>query len=185
MQMQNLEHISTGQPTYWPTDKRKVPDVLEFAVTRRISPHSYTAESSTGLTSDHSPVFITLNARYIPSPRAPTLSTKQTGRPFKHFYRRLLPHKFPSKPRQTLKTTCTSWCKQYSRQRGAPPLPPALPHAPNLRPPDQTKAHREAAPQEKMVNHPIPSGIKQPLIKRRRTSNNSSMKQSNKAYKHT
>jgi len=69
MQMQNLEHFLTGQPTYWPTDKRKVPD-LDFAVIRRIPPHSYTAESTTDLTSDHSPVFITLNARYIPSPGA-------------------------------------------------------------------------------------------------------------------
>ena len=77
MQTDNLTHISTGEPTYWPTDKRKIPYLLDFAVARWIPPHAFTAESSSDLSSDHSPVFITLHTRFVLTPRAATLSTKQ------------------------------------------------------------------------------------------------------------
>jgi len=32
MQTANLTHVSTGEPTYWPSDRRKVPDLIDFAV---------------------------------------------------------------------------------------------------------------------------------------------------------
>jgi len=31
-----LDYVSPGNPTYWPTDPRKVPDLIEFAVTKNI-----------------------------------------------------------------------------------------------------------------------------------------------------
>ena len=55
MQTANLEHVSTGEPTYWPSDRRKVPDLIDFAVVRRIPVHTITASSSPDLSSDHSP----------------------------------------------------------------------------------------------------------------------------------
>ena len=135
---------------------RKVPDLLDFAVIRRIPPHSLTAESSTDLTSDHSPVFITLNARYIPYPGCPPLArNKQTGRPFEHFYRRLLPHKFPQNPVRHRRLRAPAGA--CNTAGGVELHPSRLPYhmRPNLRPPDQTTAHREAAPQEKMADHPV------------------------------
>ena len=30
----NLSNISTGTPTYWPTDKNKIPDVIDFCIKR-------------------------------------------------------------------------------------------------------------------------------------------------------
>jgi len=31
-----LDYVSPGSPTYWPTDPRKVPDLIDFAVTKNI-----------------------------------------------------------------------------------------------------------------------------------------------------
>jgi hypothetical protein len=36
MEQLNLNHISTGEPTYWPTDCKKLPDLLNFCVTKGI-----------------------------------------------------------------------------------------------------------------------------------------------------
>ena len=33
----NYEQLSTGQPTYWPTDRNKMPNVLDFFVTNNIA----------------------------------------------------------------------------------------------------------------------------------------------------
>jgi hypothetical protein len=29
--------MSTGEPTYWPSDRNKIPDLLDFAITKGIS----------------------------------------------------------------------------------------------------------------------------------------------------
>jgi hypothetical protein len=79
MQTATLAHVTTGEPTPWPSDKWKMPDLIDFAVVRRIPAHTHRAESSSDLTSDYSPVLITLHSRFVPKPRVPTLSTKQTN----------------------------------------------------------------------------------------------------------
>lgn len=61
MQSANLYPISTGEPTYWPSDKNKIPDLLDFAVVKGINSQNITAETCLDLSSDHSPVMITLN----------------------------------------------------------------------------------------------------------------------------
>jgi hypothetical protein len=55
--------ISTGEPTYWPSDVNKLPDLIDFCVTRGISNNYIHCESSTELSSDHSPVIITLTSQ--------------------------------------------------------------------------------------------------------------------------
>ena len=52
----NLDVISTGEPTYWPTDISKTPDLIDFFVTKGIS----TCKSCFELSSDHSPVILIL-----------------------------------------------------------------------------------------------------------------------------
>jgi hypothetical protein len=78
MQTANLAHVSAGEPTYWPSDRRKMPDLIDFAVVLQIPSHTITATSSSDLSSDHSPVLITLHSRFVPTPSAPTLNTKTT-----------------------------------------------------------------------------------------------------------
>jgi hypothetical protein len=37
IQQDDLRHLSTGEPTYWPADRNTIPDLLEFAIIKRIS----------------------------------------------------------------------------------------------------------------------------------------------------
>jgi hypothetical protein len=78
MQEENLMHVSTGEPTYWPSHRRKVPDLLDFGVTKRIPAHSIQAEAGFDLSSDHSPVLITMHTRITSQTCPPTLITKTT-----------------------------------------------------------------------------------------------------------
>jgi hypothetical protein len=32
----NLEHISSGEPSIWPSDRNELPDLVVFCVTKRI-----------------------------------------------------------------------------------------------------------------------------------------------------
>lgn len=42
---------STGKPTYWPTDTNKIPDLLDFFITRKISPNFVKIEENFDLNS--------------------------------------------------------------------------------------------------------------------------------------
>lgn len=57
---ENLSVLSTGSPTYWPSDPCKLPDLLDFAVYAGISKHRLDICSSDDLSSDHTPILINL-----------------------------------------------------------------------------------------------------------------------------
>jgi hypothetical protein len=61
IQQHNLNYISTGEPTYWPTALNKIPDLLDFPITKGISGIYSTKESNLDMSSDHSPIIITLS----------------------------------------------------------------------------------------------------------------------------
>jgi len=52
---------SAGKPTYWPSDIRKTPDLIDFAVMKKVRREQITAESSLELSSDHSPTIVYIN----------------------------------------------------------------------------------------------------------------------------
>ena len=72
MQKENLMYVSTGEPTYWPSDKRKVPNHLDFGIMKGIPAHSIQAVAGFDLSSDHSPVLLTMHTRITPQTRPPT-----------------------------------------------------------------------------------------------------------------
>jgi hypothetical protein len=53
------EIISTGKPMYWPTDPKKLPDLLEFFVVKNISTNYIKIEEGFDLNSDHTPYLTT------------------------------------------------------------------------------------------------------------------------------
>lgn len=55
------KHLSTGEPTYWPTDPNKTPDLIDFCITRNINETSLQIKSKLDLSSDHSPIQIDYN----------------------------------------------------------------------------------------------------------------------------
>jgi hypothetical protein len=38
MESNNLAHLSTGHPTYWPSDMKRIPDLVDFCITKGIPP---------------------------------------------------------------------------------------------------------------------------------------------------
>jgi hypothetical protein len=70
IQEKNCSFLSTGTPTYWPTDGKKIPDLLDFFVTNGISSKYTDIQSSYDLTSDHSPIIVRK-----PTPRLPNSKT--------------------------------------------------------------------------------------------------------------
>lgn len=68
----NLNISTPRAPTYWPTDINKIPDLIDFCVSKGIPPDLQKCFTSLDLSSDHTPVFLTID-----------FTTKQTIRPCK------------------------------------------------------------------------------------------------------
>jgi hypothetical protein len=73
------KHLSKGEPTYWPSDRNKLPDLVEFCVTKGISQDFAVAESCLDLSSDHSPFLITLTSNALNQEKQPSLSKRHTN----------------------------------------------------------------------------------------------------------
>ena len=54
----NLNILSIGTPTYWPTDLNKKPDLLDFAVTRGLNTNKLKITPNLELSSDHTPIIM-------------------------------------------------------------------------------------------------------------------------------
>ena len=52
----NGNHMSTGEPTYWPTDIQKKPDLIDFYIIKGMDTKNFKIKSCFELSSDHSPV---------------------------------------------------------------------------------------------------------------------------------
>ena len=55
--------LSPRQPTYWPTDSGKNPDLIDFGVTKNINKEALSSEISYDLSSDHSAIIITYSGQ--------------------------------------------------------------------------------------------------------------------------
>lgn len=76
----NMNYLSTGEPTYWPTDPAKLPDVIDFCITKGIPKNRFKVESCTDLlSSDHTPIIVTLSTHVILMEKPLTLSNKRTN----------------------------------------------------------------------------------------------------------
>lgn len=74
----NCSYLSTGQPTYWPTDPQKIPDLLDFFVLKNIATNYTTIEANWDLSSDHTPIIVTLSTHIISRSKPPKLSSPRT-----------------------------------------------------------------------------------------------------------
>jgi len=60
MQNNNLKHLSTWQPIYWPNDPNKMSDLLYVCVTKGTDTKKLAVVSCLELTSDHTPILVTV-----------------------------------------------------------------------------------------------------------------------------
>jgi hypothetical protein len=77
------EYHSTSKPTYWPTDEKKIPDLLDFFITKKISANYIAIEEEYGLSSDHSGIILTLSETIMRKEANPTLVNILTGKDLK------------------------------------------------------------------------------------------------------
>lgn len=75
----SFNNLATGQPTYWPSDPHKIPDLLDFFITHGLSDNYTSVESNLDLSSDHSPLILTLSTTVISKPPSISLTTPQTN----------------------------------------------------------------------------------------------------------
>jgi hypothetical protein len=79
MERNNLEHISTRESTYWPSNRNKLPDLVDFYVTKGILQDFAVTKSCFDLSSDHSLVLITLTSHELKLEKQPRLSNRHTN----------------------------------------------------------------------------------------------------------
>jgi hypothetical protein len=73
------KHLSMGGPTYWPSDRNKLPDLMDFCVTKGVNQDFAVAKSCFHLFFDHSLVLITLKAHVLNQDKQPSLSNIHTN----------------------------------------------------------------------------------------------------------
>lgn len=79
IQNNNLKIISPPNPTYWPSHNNRRPDVLEFFVTNLPSHINHTIINTSDLSSDHTPVILTLNNTHTSTTNYPTITPGKTN----------------------------------------------------------------------------------------------------------
>uniref|UniRef100_A0A1B0DHR0 Endonuclease/exonuclease/phosphatase domain-containing protein n=1 Tax=Phlebotomus papatasi TaxID=29031 RepID=A0A1B0DHR0_PHLPP len=75
MRNKSYNYLSSGEPTYWPSDRNKQPDLLDFAVSSGIDVNRCSVESCLDLSSDHTPVFLHLEADVDHKPKGCSSAT--------------------------------------------------------------------------------------------------------------
>ena len=58
----SLHITSPNSPTYWPTDVNKIPDLIDFCLSKNMSPESHKCYTLPELPFDHSPVLLILKS---------------------------------------------------------------------------------------------------------------------------
>ena len=74
-----LDFSSPGQPTYWPSDHSKIPDLIDFAITKGINRNLITAENKLDLSSDHSPILFCILEKPLSTESPLHLTTHKTN----------------------------------------------------------------------------------------------------------
>lgn len=75
----NLQALSGGIPTYWPTDRRKIPDIIDFSVLKNIALNQIKATTIDELSSDHSPTIYELSSTPLRETPPDRLTNKKTN----------------------------------------------------------------------------------------------------------
>lgn len=74
----HLRTIATTDPTNWPTDLNKLPDVIDFFIEKGLSRLFYHVETTLDANSNHVPVILTIGTTVLNTERNPKLYNKRT-----------------------------------------------------------------------------------------------------------
>jgi len=117
-------YYSAGEPTYWPTDHHRIPDLLDFFVARGVAANSIRVESVFELSSDHSPIIATvvINLPRVVPPHLTRIIL--TGIHLVPMY--LLTSTFNLRIKQ-----CSEWTKRRTTSLPSSKTPLGTPHTPS------------------------------------------------------
>ena len=79
MRATNCNCISANEPTYWPTDRRKKPDVIDFFIVKGIASSYIQIENIIDLTSDHTLLLLSLSTTIMKKYEKRALTSKYTN----------------------------------------------------------------------------------------------------------
>lgn len=74
-----LKWTSGNQPTYWPSDRRKIPDIIDFFVCKGISAQLLSTCTVNDLSFDHAPTIFKVLGQVQPSPTIQTITNRHTN----------------------------------------------------------------------------------------------------------
>lgn len=75
----NCEFYSGNEPTYWPTNKDRIPDLIDFYIAKGISKNYIHLQNCSELSSDHTPVIMTISESVIQKQDTPFLVNNKTN----------------------------------------------------------------------------------------------------------
>ena len=73
------EFLTGRNPTYWPSDPNKKPDLIDFFISKNLSENYIHIENHDGLSSDHSPVILTVSESIIEKKSPHQLTNTKTN----------------------------------------------------------------------------------------------------------
>jgi hypothetical protein len=131
VQDNNYSYISSGTPRYWPTDPAKIPDLLDFFVTKGISP-AYTdirVVPSFDLSSDLIPIIATISSSVTIRHNTPRLHNYKTNwEKYREEITNNINLKIKLKTQEDLELTIETLTKvmQQAATQSTPPLKPQI-----------------------------------------------------------
>jgi hypothetical protein len=79
IQEKYLEILSTGEPTYWPTDIKNISDLLDFFTSKRLSHNSLDTRPNLLRASGHTTIIATISIHIVTHEKSPKLHNSQNN----------------------------------------------------------------------------------------------------------
>lgn len=79
MNSMHLQPQSSGEPTHWPSDRSKIPDVIDIFVSGGIDKKRCVVKSCLDMSSDHTPILMSLHSSVQRVTKPPTLYNSRTN----------------------------------------------------------------------------------------------------------
>lgn len=70
---------SGNKPTYWPSNSGNIPDLIDFFISKGLPSNHFQVENNDNLSSDHTPVIITISNHVIQKNLSPSLTSTKTN----------------------------------------------------------------------------------------------------------
>ena len=182
MSNNHLQYLSTRQPTFWPSDTSKQPDLLDFCITKGINTHEAEITSCLELSSDHTPISLTLYTHITHKQQKPSIYNKHTNwEVFRETLEERIDTQIPLKSNSDIDKAIAALTTEIQRAARLATPPPRPQHQTNNSPlyiqqklTDKRKARRRwqitRAPEDRQIYNKHARELKHLLLTYKNTS---------------